>query len=123
MANQPDPSAAIEAAYEAYADAIFRHCYFRVFNRELGKELMQETFLRVFEYLSKGNTVDNMRAFLYRVANNLIIDNVRRKKELSLDALNEQGFDPPGADEVTVVRGLKEQHIMTTLKKLPTESR
>lgn len=87
------------AAYDEYADAIFRDCYFRVFDRERGKDLMQETFLRVWEYLAKGNTVDNMRAFLYSIANNLIIDEARRKKEMSLEALQEDGFDP-GRDEL-----------------------
>jgi len=123
MRNKPDPSAAIEAAYESYADAIFRHCYFRIFDRERGRELMQETFLRTWGYLSNGGTIDNMRAFLYRVANNLIIDDVRKKKELSLDALNEQGFDPPGDDESSVVQRLKDQQILQILKKLPAESR
>jgi RNA polymerase sigma-70 factor (ECF subfamily) len=64
-----------------------------------------------------------MRAFLYRVANNLIIDDVRKKKELSLDALNEQGFDPLGDDESSVVQRLKDQQILQILKKLPAESR
>lgn len=81
-------------AYDDHSDAIFRHCYFRVFERERAKELMQETFIKTWEYLRSGAKVDNLRAFLYRVATNVIIDESRRKKSLSLDKLQESGFDP-----------------------------
>lgn len=81
-------------AYDEFADPIFRHCYFRVFNRERAKDLMQETFTKTWEYLQKGERVDNLRAFLYRVANNLIIDNSRKRQEQSLDQMQDEGFDP-----------------------------
>ncbi len=114
-----DPAQILTAAYDQYSDAIFRHCYFRVFNRERGKELMQETFMRVWEYLLSGQEVLNMRAFLYRIANNLIVDESRKKKEASLDALQEEGWDPPGADEVVKMKNaLEEQRVLKTLKKI-----
>jgi RNA polymerase sigma-70 factor (ECF subfamily) len=87
------------AAYENYADAIFRHCAYRLGDREIGRELMQETFMKVWEYLrTDQKTIDNMQAFLYRTAHNLIIDHVRRKKKRivdSLESLQETGFDLP----------------------------
>lgn len=82
------------AAYDAFADAIFRHCYMRVSDRDRAKDLMQETFTRAWKYIAEGKTVDNVRAFLYRVANNLIVDESRKKKGVSLDQLSEVGFDP-----------------------------
>lgn len=75
------------AAYEEHADAIYRHCFFRVYSVERAQELMQETFVKTWEYLAAGNPVDNLKPFLYRVATNLIIDGVRRKKEQNLDDL------------------------------------
>ncbi len=92
-------------AYDLYADAIFRHCYFRVFSRERAKELMQETFLRAWDTMAKGEEIRHMRGFLYRIANNLIIDESRKKKEQSLEALEEEGFDP--ADETQENVGAK----------------
>lgn len=114
-----DPNTALTAAYDQYADAIFRHCYFRVFSRERGKELMQETFLRTWQYMSGGKHIDNMRAFLYRIANNLIIDESRKKREASLEALQEAGFDPSGEDgNVTAEARLEERRILETLATL-----
>jgi RNA polymerase sigma-70 factor (ECF subfamily) len=121
--EQRDSATIIENAYTAYADAIFRHCYFRTYSRERGKELMQETFLRAWEYVRKGEKVENVRAFLYRIANNLIIDDFRRHKELSLDALKEQGFDPKGQDEKTIVRDVEDHRVLHVLSLLPKESR
>lgn len=84
--------------YEDYADAIYRHCYFRVFDKELAKDLVQETFAKTWRYLASGREVLNGQAFLYKVATNLMINRSRKKKEISLDMLQEQGFDP-GTDQ------------------------
>lgn len=83
------------AGYDAYADALFRHCYIRVRDREVAKDIVQETFTRTWQYLSSGKQVPHLRAFLYRVANNLIVDGVRRKHTTSLDSMMEEdGFEP-----------------------------
>ncbi len=83
------------AVYDTHADAIFRHCYFRVYDRERAKELMQEAFTKTWEYLANGKNIDNIRAFVYRTANNLIIDQSRKKKEASVEALDEAGALAP----------------------------
>lgn len=86
--------------YEDLADSVFRHCYFRISDREKAKDLMQETFKRYWEYLDRSSAeVSNIKAFIFRIANNLLIDSYRRKKEESLDALIEDGFDPGENDD------------------------
>ncbi|OHA57717.1 MAG: hypothetical protein A2114_02460 [Candidatus Vogelbacteria bacterium GWA1_51_14] len=85
-------------AYDQYADAIFRHCYFKTSNQELAKDLMQQTFLQAWAYTQDGKSVREWRAFLYRLANNLVIDWYRRKKADSLDQLLEEGFSPETTD-------------------------
>lgn len=81
-------------AYDNYADDIFRHCFFRVRDRELARDLTQETFLRVWRTLVRGVEIREIRPFLYKVALNLIIDHSQKKKAISLDALQEEGFEP-----------------------------
>lgn len=83
-------------AYEEYADAIFRHCYFRVSDREKAKDLMQETFVRTWKYIESGNNFSfkEIRPFLYKTATNLVIDEYRKNKgNASLDKMQEKGFD------------------------------
>lgn len=79
--------------YDKQSDAIFRHCYFRISDREVARDLMQETFTKTWEYLAKGGEIENIRAFLYKVANNLLIDYYRKKRAVSLEAITEKGIE------------------------------
>ncbi len=81
--------------YNQHSDAIFRHCYFRVYDRETALDLVQETFTKTWAYLAEGNNIKNIRAFLYRTATNLIIDRSRKAPVDSLQQLQDQGFEPP----------------------------
>ena len=93
--EEKELEAAFLSAYDQYADALFRHCMIRVRDREAAKDVVQETFARTWLYLADRNEVTYMRAFLYRIANNLIVDQARRKKAVSLEAMMENdGFEP-----------------------------
>ncbi len=78
-------------AYEKYSDALYRHCYFRLSDRERALDLVQETYLKAWQYIEDGQEIIAFKAFLYKILNNLIIDEYRRKKSVSLDALLEEG--------------------------------
>ena len=81
-------------AYEEHADALFRHCMARVRNRELAKDLVQETFTRTWVYLADGKHITHLRAFLYRTLHNAIVDAMRKKSSVSLDRMHEEdGFE------------------------------
>ncbi len=110
--------------YETYADDLFRHAFFRVHDRERAKDLVQETFTRTWQTLSEGATIENLRAFLYRVLTNAIIDDSRKKKSVSLEALVEEGFSPSddNATEAVYERTvIRETHEL--LSTLPDEYR
>lgn len=83
-------SAQFLKAYDLYSDAIFRHCFFRLSDRERAVELTQETFTRAWDYLSQGKEIRSMKPFLYRVASNLIVEEYRKHKTSSLDAMLEE---------------------------------
>lgn len=108
-------------AYKELSDALFRHCYFRVFERERARDLVQEVFTRTWEYIASGKRVDNLRAFLYRSANNLVIDYVRKKKTLSLDELQDAGFDPR-AERAHELEGIVDGRAMLVLLSRLEES-
>jgi RNA polymerase sigma-70 factor (ECF subfamily) len=111
--------------YEANAEAIYRHCFFRVFSKQLAEELMQEAFMKTWEYLQDGHEVENLRAFLYKVANNLIIDYARKKKEQSLERVMEEhpGFEPSDSDEKDMERALLLKEVREAIERLPEEQR
>ncbi len=109
--------------YESYSDAIFRHCYYRLNDRERALDLVQDTFLRTWQYLGAGHTIDNMRAFLYRVANNLIIDDRRKKQLLSLDQLKEDGFEPASNADQRLKNTIEAGDVLSTLNRLEPNER
>lgn len=113
------------AAYDEHADAIYRHIYFRLLSKDKAEELSQETFLKTWQYLEAGKEVDNLRPFLYRVATNLIIDYVRKKKEASLDAALEANplNEPIGTDERDVERKALLRSVKESFAILPQEER
>ena len=98
--KDPEFEKAFIKAYQTHSDAIFRFCFFKTSNRELAKDLTQEVFVRAWTFAANGGTIREFRAFFYRLAQNLVIDWYRKRKSDSLDALLEEGFDPPAADTV-----------------------
>lgn len=81
-------------AFEAYNDELFRHAAMRLPDREKALELTQEAFLRAWDYLQKGEEIRELRPFLYRTLRHLIIDEYRRKKSVSLEAMVEGTENP-----------------------------
>ncbi len=68
--------------------------FFKVGDHSKGEDLVQETFMKTWKYLINGGKIDVMKAFLYHILNNLIVDEYRKKKTTSLDGLLEKGFEP-----------------------------
>lgn len=111
-------------AYESFADAIFRHCFFRVYQHEQAKDLTQQTFMKVWQYLASGNQVENLRALLYKTANNLIIDESRKKREtVSLEGLEEKGMEPSDNPRSKWEAGLDHECLLPYLTQLDEKSR
>ena len=91
-------------SYNLYGDSIFRYALLKISDREKALDITQETFTRAWEYMVRGEEVLNMKALFYRIAHNLIIDEYRRKKNVSLDNLMEEGFDY-GKNEAERIEG------------------
>jgi len=87
--TRPKQEEAYLEAYEAYSDKLFRHAFFRLSNRDRALELTQEAFLKTWDYCAEGGEVREFKSFLYRILNNLIIDEYRRHKGSSLDEMLE----------------------------------
>lgn len=93
-----------ETLYDTHADAIWRHFYLRLGDNERAKELMQEVFLKTWQYVMLGKTIEHEKAFLYRIAKNLFINEIRTdKRTASLDALEDDGFEVKDEHDTTTV--------------------
>lgn len=111
-------------AYDTYNDDIFRFCIVKVRNRDIALDITQDTFTKTWEYLSADKEIDNMRAFLYQVARNAIIDWSRKKKSESLDALVETGLEFGSDDEVQKTKDILDaQSAAKLIDELPDKYR
>lgn len=80
--------------YDLHFEKIFKYCYYRISDRELAKDLSQQAFMKAWASLQDGSDIENIRAFVYASAHNLVVDWYRKKKEVSLEKLTDDGFDP-----------------------------
>lgn len=74
-----DPEA-FARLYDRYVTAIYRFVVLKLPSREIAEDLTSETFLRAWRYIQESTTVENPRAFLYKIARNLVADYYRKQE-------------------------------------------
>ncbi len=89
-------AAGFGALYDAYAVKIWSHIFMRIRLREEANDLSSQVFFKTWEYVKKGNSITNVKSFLYRTADNAIIDWSRANKNVaSIDeSIEESGNEP-----------------------------
>lgn len=87
----------LTTAHGDYGKRMNSYAFFKVHSHATGQDLVQDTFVKTWAYIVRGGKIDLMKPFLYHILNQLIIDEYRKHKTSSLDALLEKGFEP-GAD-------------------------
>ncbi len=79
------------------------------------QELTQETFIRTYRALVRGERWDNPRAWLYRVASRLATDDYRRRKLLAWLPLSGLELDGGQSVEATVTEQVAVQAVLNAL--------
>lgn len=82
--------------YEKYADPIYKFIYLKTYDKELSEDLSSQTFFKALDKINsfKNDDDSNFKAWIYRIAYNLVIDNYSWKKEtIQMDELLEFGYD------------------------------
>ncbi len=72
---------------DLYKDRVYHISYRMLGNRQEAEDVAQETFIRVYNNLESYNPQYKFSTWIYRIATNLSIDFIRKRKQsLSLDA-------------------------------------
>jgi RNA polymerase sigma-70 factor (ECF subfamily) len=82
-AAPPGPPEDIASLYEAHAEALARYIMARSADPDLAREAVQECFLRYLQSVKRGDAICNPRAWLFRVAQNYLLDQLRRDAHIS----------------------------------------
>jgi RNA polymerase sigma-70 factor (ECF subfamily) len=77
---------AITALYKHFYPRIYRYIAFRVSDKEMAKDLTAEVFVRMIDTIKSVRS--SLQAWLYRVANNLVIDYYRTKGKAASNEAN-----------------------------------
>ncbi len=79
-------------AHRNFAPGLSQYAHFRIHDAAISDDLVQGAFMKAWIYMEKTGKIELMRAFLYHVLRDLIIDEYRRTKTILLDPL-EENFD------------------------------
>jgi len=113
--------AELSLAHATHSKGMAAHAFFKLNSHTLSTDLVQDTYIKTWGYLVKGGKIVTMRAFLYHTLNNLIIDEYRKKKAVSLDVLLEKGFDPGADESERMVNALDGKAALVLIMRLPVE--
>ncbi|MCU7651109.1 RNA polymerase sigma factor [Pseudomonas piscis] len=76
----------LKGLFLKHAAALRGYLARRVRDPQLAADLVQESFLRLAEH-TRGAPIDNSQGYLYRTANNLLIDHVRQEARRKTEAV------------------------------------
>jgi RNA polymerase sigma-70 factor (ECF subfamily) len=110
-------------AYHDYHSSLFRYACYKISDTGVVLDLVQNTFIKSWNYLRRGGKIRKMKAFLYHVLNNLIIDEYRKKKTSSLDQLLEKGFEPGKDYSPALINKLDGRGAIKLVRRLPPKYR
>jgi RNA polymerase sigma-70 factor, ECF subfamily len=93
------------------------------------EEIVQETFLALFQHLRRGRSRENLRGWLFRVAHNLALKKLQRERRDSFHhpateaAVQDQIADPAPSAEEELVRAQTHGRMQAVLRALPEQDR
>ena len=118
---------AFDRLIEQYGDRLYWHIRRVVVNHEDAEDVLQETFAKAYTSIAdfRGDSESSLTAWLYRIATNIAINVLRRRKKWAFASLDSVRGDllatfeheiDPSADEIVV-------RLQKAILALPTKQR
>ena len=93
MQNKKQADLKLKEAYDTYFEKIARFCNVKLKNRTEAQDCVQDCFMVYYKLLLRGENVQNVGAFLYKTADNLVKVQFRQDKKanntVSIDELSQ----------------------------------
>jgi len=133
---QADRNEALEELFRRYSRPLFQFVYRQIPNEEMAADLVQETFLRVFNHRKTYKPTARFSYWIYRIARNLTVDEKRRywnrnvtdassmplKESFAADYFETQSSPLPDSAEVLHQREI-EHMVRQAIEELSEEQR
>ncbi|MDR0733444.1 MAG: sigma-70 family RNA polymerase sigma factor [Dysgonamonadaceae bacterium] len=116
-------NSAFDVLLSRHQSNVYSYIFFIVRNREQAEDIFQETFVKAITTIKQGRYTETgkFRAWISRIAHNLIIDNYRQEKneqtisndEYEVDLFNNRKFS-----DATIEDNMIKSQILCDVKKL-----
>jgi RNA polymerase sigma-70 factor (ECF subfamily) len=116
-------NAAFDILLKRHKDGVYSYIYFVVRNRELTEDIFQETFMKAIITIKQDRYTDNgkFRAWINRIAHNLIIDYFRQEKNeqtVSNDECEVDLFNNSKLSDGNIEDEIVKKQILADVRKL-----
>lgn len=130
LPSSPEPSARLDpqdvvaAAYEAFQREIFSFAMRSTRDPEAAADATQEAFLRLLREVGERGTPENVRAWLYRVASNLVITGARKSTVAERwRHIVARSDPPPVTPEGSALQRERDERVQAALGQLQRDAR
>jgi RNA polymerase sigma-70 factor (ECF subfamily) len=120
-ANGTNP--AFDVLLNRYKSSVHSYIYYIVHDRDLTEDIFQETFVKVIITIQQGRYTENgkFKAWIMRIAHNLIIDNFRQERNensISNDEVDVDLFNDIRLCDKTVEDEMVQEQVFADVKKM-----
>ncbi len=122
-ASKDDVLDQLSALFDAHAPGLLSYLSRRIADGAVAEELAAEAFARLLSALQQGHKPDNPIGWLYKTANNLLVDHYRRRGRRPLAPLSAASRHPAAEGDVTgkVEQRLDVERLQAALIRLSPE--
>ena len=108
--------------YERYAASLYALCIRYVGDRELARDLMHDSMMKIFDTIGKYRPTGTLKSWVSRVTVNLVIDHLRRSKRFDTVNIDErqERLPEPSKDEMVYV---PKEELLKMVERLPDTKR
>lgn len=103
---------------DRHKNGLYRHCFQFVRDEDWAADICQEAFIKAYLHLESYNANYRFSTWLYKIATNQALQELRKKRPQLLDEAFEIVSTKPGADQLA-----KDSELWQAVDKLPPKQR
>lgn len=79
--NKAKKRAAFDAIYQRFSDVILNYCFRIVSTKFIAEDILQETFIKFFEWVEEEKEIRNIGGLLFSIAYSICLKHINKLKE------------------------------------------
>jgi len=113
-----DPKQVVAALFEQQRRSVYRYLIRLGLRPQVAGEIAQDSFLRLFHHLRTNGRSDNLRGWVFRVAHNLAMNEMKRAGAAEMPPTDSE-IDPAGNPEAVLIEKERMRRMQAAIRRLP----